>query len=181
MALDATGERLLVTERDERVVKAVDLVSGARSIVSSNGLPDTANPFATPLGIIVDAANSRALIANSGVGPSSSLLAMSLANGARSVVAGNSALMTGPRVLALDAARNRVLVADEIWQSLSAVDLTNGAVGTLTDLDDPDNPIDRPYGLGYDAAKQIAYIVEGHFGVILAVDLVTGRRVYLSH
>jgi DNA-binding beta-propeller fold protein YncE len=110
------------------------------------------------------------------------VLAMSLATGARSVLAADTfGLMTGPKLLALDAARNRVLVADELWQSLSAIDLTTGAIGTLTDLDDPDNPIDTPYALGYDPAKQIAYLVEGNFGAILAVDLVTGRRAFLSH
>jgi sugar lactone lactonase YvrE len=182
MALDALGMRLLVTERDERAVKAVDLVSGARSIVSSNTVPNAATPFATPLGVIVDAPNARALVASSGFGPGSSVLAMSLATGQRSVVAANtSGTLTGPRLLALDAARNRVLVVDELWQTLYAADLTTGAIGGVTDLDDPVNPIDAAYGLGHDSAKQIAYLVEGHYAAILAVDLVTGQRAFLSH
>jgi hypothetical protein len=181
MALDAQHSRLLVTERDDRAVKAIDLASGARTIVSSNTVPDAANLFATPLGIIVDSARDRALIANSSFGPSSSVLAMNLATGGRSVIAANNPLLTGPRLLALDAVRNRVLVADELRETVFAVDLTTGAVGSLTDPDDPDNPINAPYALAYDPATQIAYVVEGHFSAVLAVDLVTGRRAYLSH
>jgi DNA-binding beta-propeller fold protein YncE len=180
MALDTLGMRLLVTERQDRHVKAVDLMSGERTVVSSNTVPDTANPFEAPLGIVVDAAGNRALIASSSLGQGSSVLAMSLATGQRSVVAANnSGLLTGPKALALDAARNRVLVADELWQTLSSADLTSGAIGGLTDLDDPDNPIDLPYALALDPAKQLAYVLEGSFAAVLVVDLVTGRRVFL--
>src|SRR5688572_11979753 len=182
LALDAQGMRLLVTERDDRLVKAVRLDNGERSIVSSDAVPNAANPFAEPLGIVVDAANGRALVASSGYGLGSSVLAMSLVTGQRSVVAANTTgQLTGPKLVALDAARNRVLVVDELRDMIFAVDLTSGAIGSLTDTEDPDNPIDTPNALAYDSATQIAYVTEWNFAAVLAVDLVTGRRAYLSH
>jgi sugar lactone lactonase YvrE len=181
MALDVQRARLLVTERDERAVKAVDTMNGARAIVSSDSVPDPVNPFAEPYGILVDAQNGRALVANSRVGPGSELLAMNLATGQRTVIAiGTLGLMTGPKFLALDTARNRILVVDELRDTIFAVDLTTGAIGALTDVDDPDNPIDTPNAFAHDPASQVAYIVEGNFAALLAVDLVTGRRAYLS-
>jgi hypothetical protein len=181
MALDSPRTRLLVTERDPKDVKAVDTGSGLRSIVSSDTVPNALNPFATPLGILVDGVSDRGLVASSGFGIGSSVLAMNLATGARSAVAANTVTMPGPKLLALDAVRNRVLVADELRQALLAFDLTSGAIGALTDLNDPDNPIDAPYGIAFDPAKQIAYLVESNFAAVLAVDLVTGRHVYLAH
>jgi DNA-binding beta-propeller fold protein YncE len=182
MALDARGMRLLVTERDERAVKAIDVASGSRTIVSSDSVPNASNAFTEPSGIVVDSGNDRAFVANSPCGPDPKVLAINLATGERSVVAANTTgQLTGPKLLALDTARNRLLVVDGLRQTMFAVDLTSGVIGSLTDVDDPDNPIDSPNGLAYDPATQIAYIAEWNFAAILAVDLVTGRRAFLSH
>jgi len=64
---------------------AVDLTSGARTILSDATTPDAANPFSLPIGIVLDAANGRALVIDGSFGLNA-VMAVELTSGDRVIV-----------------------------------------------------------------------------------------------
>ena len=66
IALDASNGRALVVDDFSDAVVAVDLTTGARTILSDSSTPNATNPFSNPRGITLDAANTRALVVDNG-------------------------------------------------------------------------------------------------------------------
>ena len=62
---------------------AVDLVSGARTILSDDMTPNAVNAFQFPRGLALDSANNRALVIDSVL---DALIAVDLSTGARSIL-----------------------------------------------------------------------------------------------
>jgi hypothetical protein len=80
------GSRALVTDAGLRAVLAVDLATGARTVLSSGTVPDAVSKWGNPLGIALDTANNRALVADNRLG---AVVAASLADGARTILSPN--------------------------------------------------------------------------------------------
>ena len=78
--IDRDNNRALVSEPDLSAVIAVDLTSGARTILSNSSTPDAVNAFSSPSGVELDRENKRALVSDDGI---RGLIAVDLVNGQR--------------------------------------------------------------------------------------------------
>jgi DNA-binding beta-propeller fold protein YncE len=126
IALDNATNRALVVDPIRKAVIAIDLDSGAASILSDSSKPDAANAFEDPRGIAVDESGSRALVVDAG---RKAIIAVDLTTGARSVFSSNSApsgqvQLSHPLGIVVD--NTRALVTDSGLQALIAVDLSSG-------------------------------------------------------
>jgi DNA-binding beta-propeller fold protein YncE len=108
----------------------VGLSNGARTILSSNAVPNTNNPFSNASTFIaLDAANSRALVTDE---VQQSVIAVALGNGARTplssaAVPDTSNVLQQALGIAVDPGNNRALVTDFDLSTVAAVDLETGA------------------------------------------------------
>ena len=185
ITLDSANNRALVTDSDLDAVIAVDLTTGARTILSDNSTPNNTRPLSRPRSILLDSANSRALVADSSV---DQIIAVDLGSGARSFVAGSATpdsanAYEGISAIATDSANNRVLVADRASgiSRLLAVDLDSGARTVFSDDTTPDsnNTFSSIRDVALDAANNRALVATGS-GTIISVNLNTGARTIIS-
>ncbi len=120
LALDKPNNRLLVVDEGLKRILAVNLDSGGRTVVASLG-PVSPNPSNDRRGIVVDSPNDRALYTS----PDSPAIVELNFSGPSGVITttGESPAFLEPREVAVDAARNRILVADVGLRALVAVDM----------------------------------------------------------
>ncbi len=186
ITLDSANNRALVTDSDLDAVIAVDLTTGARTLLSDNNTPNSARPFSWPRSILLDSANDRALVADEDV---DQIIAVDLSSGARSFFTGSatpeSANAFGSiRALETDSANNRALVADYDYVSqngrLMAVNLDTGARSVISDATTPDsnNTFGNLSDIALDAANN--RVLAARFYAVYSVDLNTGARTVLS-
>ncbi len=99
------NNRVLVIDSDLAAVVAVNLTSGARSILSNATIPDATNPFINPIAIALDATNNRALVVDANL---DAVIAVDLTSGARTIFS-NATIPNGttpfnnPSAITLDA------------------------------------------------------------------------------
>src|SRR5690606_35423476 len=110
---------------------AVDLATGMRTLISNNNTPNDSNAFISPAGIVLDAANNRALILDSDSNRRA-LMAVDLATGERTILCDATTPngehpFSSPYGIALDSVNTRVLVTDLNLDAFLAVDLAAGA------------------------------------------------------
>ena len=79
--MDVANNRALVEDPCLDAVVAVDLTTGARTILSNNTTPDNTTPFVNSQGIALDATNNRALVVDI---TQAMVIAVDLTTGARS-------------------------------------------------------------------------------------------------
>ena len=175
VAVDMSNNRALVADTARDAIYAVDLATGARSVLSDSDTPNSDNPLAAPRGIVVDAANNRALVADA---YADKVVAVDLDTGERSVLADLSGEPLLVWSIALDSANNRALIGDPnpaIW----AVDLTTGAYSVFSNDGTPDNVnnLRAPWGIDIDTANNRALVADR--SSVMGVDLTTGARTYL--
>jgi DNA-binding beta-propeller fold protein YncE len=182
IALDANNHQLLVTEHNPPSIVTVDLPSGSRQLLSGSA----PNALTNPVGIAVDSAVHRAIVANTETSAASAVFAVALVTGLQTVLSSNGIPdafnpLMDPVVLAVDAANHRVFVMDRLREWLVSVDSTTGARAVVSG--DPVqrgvNPFDLPTGIAYDELRNVIYVVNGNAAALLAVDVPTGQRVYL--
>jgi hypothetical protein len=80
--------------------------------------------------------------------------------------------------IAIDTARNRLIVVDYYRDALIAVDLAAGTRTTLTPTSGTDNQTkfaDRDY-IALDTANNRAFVTNHNYGCVIGVDLATGAR-----
>ena len=180
ITLDA-GRALLVDDGLDAVV-AVDLVSGERTILSDSTTPNTTNPFVSPVGITLDAANDRALVTDGGL---AAVVAVDLASGERTILSDNlspGSLFAFPTGITLDADNGRALVVNEGLDAVVAVDLASGARTILSNASIPDaaNPFTSTWAITLDSEHNQALVTNYISLAIVAVDITTGARTILS-
>ena len=200
MVLDSANNRLLVLQRFEGVL-SIDLTPGPnlgkRTIISNNSTPDNANPFVRPTSLVLDSANDRLLVTDSGA--NAAILAVSLTDGARSIISNDTTPFItnpfdSPQDLVLDNANDQLLVVDSGLDAIIAVDLINGGgntIGRRTTISDnatPDtlNPFFQPLSLVLDPANNRLLVSDSVFQYVLAVDLnpgvgLGGRTIFSSN
>ncbi len=185
ITLDGANNRALVTNDDvQESVLAVDLTTGARTVISDIGIPNANTPFFEPKGIAVDSADNRALFTDTW---RNVVIAMDLTTGARTIFSQSTTPddispffdTTG---LAVDGTNNRALVTDHNRAALVAVDLSTGARTILSDSTTPNasSPFGTPDSVVIDDANNRALVTDHYLAAVLAVDLDTGARTILS-
>jgi len=189
IALDSTNNRALVTDGSLYglgAVIAVDLTTGARTILSDDSTPDANNPFDEPRDITIDSANNRALVTNGGHFSQAAVIAVDLTTGARTILSDDSTPdannpFVWPKGITLNSANNRALATDSYWDTVIAVDLTTGVRTVLYDnhIPDANNPFVYPEGIALDSANNRALVIDS-LKAVIAVDLTTGERTVLS-
>lgn len=185
LAIDSQGNRLLAADFDLPGVVAVDLTSGERSIVSTTGAPAGTPDFVFPNDLVLDAANDRVVVAGFGAA-----LGVSLSTGGRSVFSSPNVpqadnRLLSPRSLAWDAPRNRFIASDSGTGAgfrIVAVDAATGAAEELSPRPGTVivNRLPQADGIAVDAEAEIAFVTDRTLGVVAAVDLRTGERVFLT-
>lgn len=181
IVFDSENNRTLVL--DGTAVIAVDN-SGARNIFSDSSTPDGNNPFLGPVGITIDSALNRALVAD---GSNQSIIAVNLANGTRTILSDASTpdtanVFNSLSSIEIDIANNRALVTDSGLDAIVAVDLTTGARTIVSNGTTPNsaNDLITPRGLVLDSNTNNMLVVDSGLNALLAIDSLTGARVVLS-
>ena len=153
---------------------AVDLATGARSLISDNTTPDANNPFTTPpRGVALDSANSRALVLTE-----TSLYGVNLSTGARTLIASGFA---NAKKLAFDSANNRVLITR--GNAVYATHLGTGVTTVFSDNTTPDatNPLASPSAIAIDNVNNRALVLNsGSPHSLVSIHLNTGARNLIS-
>ena len=183
--MDGANDRALVVSNGLPGSLAVDLQTGARTIVSSNVTPDSVNPFGGPIGIALDSANGRALIVDN---VRDWVLAVNLQTGVRTILSNSTtpdavSPFTAPVGIALDSANGRALVVDNRLATTFAVNLQTGTRTVLSNATTPDvaNPFSGPAGASpWTARTGARWWSDNRQGAVVAVDLQTGVRSILS-
>lgn len=180
VAVDAANGRALVVDNQLAAVVAVDLGTGARTVLSDQG--SAGKPFRKPVGIALDTVNNRALVTDEGL---SAVIAVDLATGARTVlsdiqVPDAANVLSAPAGIAVDTANNRALVVDNRADRLIAVNLQTGSRSVLSSAGTPDttNNFLAPVAIAIDGTR--ALVVDNGLDSVIAVDLATGARTILS-
>jgi sugar lactone lactonase YvrE len=188
IAPDPANNRVLITDADligTGAVIAVDLTTGAHSILSDNSTPNNINSLGYLFGIAMDSANNRVLVVD---GSKRAVISVDLTTGARTILSDNSTPdannpFMSPRGIVLDSTNNRALVTNIdliVPGAVIAVDLTTGARTVLTNgsIPDANNPFDFPISITLDPVNNRALVTD--IGAVIAVDLTTGARTVLS-
>lgn len=178
VVLDATRGRLLVVDARADALIEVDLTDGSRrSIEQSTTSVDLAIPRAIALGqdraVIADL-KERIIEIDLRAGPTL---------GDRTVLSSNSTA-GGPRLfdpygVAIDAASNRLIVADGAYRLPLVVD----RAGERTLFEAQGTPLvgtgprfTDPSGLAFDTDLSLLYIADRHTGSLFTLDVQTGHR-----
>lgn len=134
-ALDAANNRMLVVDQALRGITAVDLDTGARTVLSSPTVPSSANALFSISGVAVDGANNRALVvgmATVGLVLRQVIMAVDLTSGARTVFSENSMVTGTPYTdlidIAIDSTNGNALVLNRgASPSVVEVSLADGS------------------------------------------------------
>ncbi len=185
MVLDDTNNRLLVSSGG--ALTAVEISTGERSILSDNSV-GVGPSFSSPSGVVLRPSNNRVLAIDGG---SNSLLAVDLNTGNRTIISGDGVGvgpdLNQPKGIAFDSDNNLVFVANddedgEVADSLLAIDLDSGDRSIISDGVTNSGPIfNFPGGLAIDISRNLGWILTGGYEQLLAIDLITGERVMVSH
>ena len=172
MAYDAGRDRILVVEAADDTVVAIDPATGAMSVASAPSLAP-GSTLGTKRGLVVDGDAAYAL-GNGGAW----IVRIDLATGARTTTR-IATPITGARDIALDAAGNRLVVADADADGVTRVDLATGAVTReapkLVPLGTGPR-IGRPDAVFCDADRLRLIVMDRDPKQLVAIDLATADR-----
>jgi DNA-binding beta-propeller fold protein YncE len=178
VVVDATRDRLLVADRVAATVFAVNLQTGARSVLSSNTTTGGVL-LIEPVTLALDDARNRALVVDSGL---AGVVAVDLTTGGRTMLSGPSVPdgvtpFSSPYGIVLDGGANRALVADSA--SVVTVSIDTGARSVLTTAGNTGTWL--PMGLGFDAATRTIVTGDLVIGALHVIDPSSGARSLASN
>lgn len=180
IVIDEANHRALVG--DEPGIASVDLTTGITTT-----LFDSFHNRISPRAIALDSFYNRVLVTTNEWPTGANVTAIDLTTGNRSILAGTDMSNTAvkfrlPDELAVDEANNRVLVTD--FNQITAVDLTNGETSIFSDNSIPDKSngtaFENPLTMAFDAEQQRLFIADEGSVALVAVDLTTGQRTFIS-
>jgi len=180
VVVDSPNNRALVLDWGQDAIVAVDLLSGARSVLSqSTGSGPTS--LSLGFGLAHDPAGNRLFVTVRGA---DAVIAVNLANGVRTVVSsptvGTGTSFGNPLGIVYDAGAARLLVADAPFSTpaIYSVNIANGnrvvlsaSPGTGTG---PAMP--GPTSLELDVNGNRLYVLDTSSSTLLGIDLATGNR-----
>ena len=143
VAFDADVGKLFITNRYSYTVTVLDSTSYA--------LKDTIQVGIEPLFAVQWPGSNLIYVSNRG---SESL---DVIDAQTDQVVGTLPAGNGPHGIAIDQARQRLLVSDFLGSTVTAINATNGQATTITDPS-----INQPYGIAYDATDDRYYV--GNYG-----------------
>jgi hypothetical protein len=184
LSLDAANNRVLVAELTGLLV-GVDLTTGNRTLVAETRTAFGVNGTRLA-GVGTDSVNSRAILTDSTV---DAIYAIDFATGDRTVLsdsgvgAGDDGTnLWGVRGIALDRARDRLVLTNSQSQALLAVDLSSGDRSFISSASIGSGPIFTfPGRLVVDGGNNRAVLPDGNVNGLFAVDLDSGDRTILSN
>lgn len=177
IATDPLNERLLVVDQGFRGVVSIDLRTDERTLLSPE---EAGTPFIEPQRLDVSPARRRAWVIDEGY---EDLIEINLLTGNRSLLTGPGGLIPEARNMAVDEARNRILVLRTAFSTnnddtqIYAVDMNTGARAVLSDNATPDtqNPFSFATAIVFDTAgDQLLVLQRG--SPVLTVDPDLGSR-----
>ena len=185
IAIDASNNRALLIDSDLDALIAIDIDSGARTILSdaSTGTGVNLSLGINDASVALDSANNRVLVTDSGL---VAVIAIDLDTGDRNILSNNSAgigsgtdLQQTTAPITLDS--GRALLTDSGLDALVAINLATGdrvilssaSVGTGSNLQ-------NPRGITLDSGANRALVVDTSLDALVAIDLTSGDRTILS-
>ncbi len=181
VTLDERNNRAYVVDWNYLSLMSIDLISGARAVVSSRevGLGEA---FISPKVVDLDHGQERALVVDVGRG---ALMAVDLKNGNRRIISddetGSGTPFVLPGSVSTDPGDSRVLVVDWSLQAIFEVDLLSGDRVLISGGSVGEGiPFKSPYAAALDAENNRVFVVDKDLALIIVVDLVTGDRAVLS-
>lgn len=178
LAMDASGERVLVLDVLSSGITAIDLASGESEVIwSGAGSPGQATDLA------VDASRDLAVVVGQ-MRPS--VLGVELDSGDVRVIAdaskGEGVDLVQPERVVVDEARGRALVVDRGLGALVSVDLDTGNRSIVLDAEPTPGATLAPSlsDIAVDAERQRAVIFDVNARALYLVDLDTGARAIIA-
>lgn len=148
-------------------IAALNLASGALTLVSDNTNIGNGIAFERPVALVLDPARNRLLYTDASY-TSPGVRAIDLASGDRTVFFDEH--MGSPSAIVIDAPNNRVLVVDKRIQALFNINLESGEGDCI--LVDTGNGSALAYAsITVDSARDIAYIVSIKSEALISVNL----------
>jgi sugar lactone lactonase YvrE len=190
ITLEANGTHALVLDRSgPAAILRVNLATGARTVVSGRGFPNTLNELGNnAMAMSVDLANGRAYVLSRFP---DAIYAVDLATGVRTVLSDATTpngvdMFPNPMTLGIDPARNRLLVGDQgsgnSGFAIYTVALDTGLRDILSSdtVPNANNPLSFVGSFAIDGDR--ALVTQHQSGSVFAVDLVTnpGNRTIFS-
>jgi hypothetical protein len=189
MTLDAAGNRVLVTDAGLDAVFALNLGTGNRTVLSDAG-QGSGPAFNVPSTLIFDSVSTpsapRVIVAD--VQLIGLLTVSTIGDRSTFAASGGSLNINLPGDMVLDATNQRVLMTDLGHKNLMSVNLANGSRLRLSGASFNDNTVagggpslEYPSAMDVDLSGNVAYVVSADRQAVMAVDMVTGDRVIVSH
>lgn len=187
VALDAPRNRALVLSHDSLTggaVISVDLISGQRTVLSNNTIPNGQNSLLLPYYIAMDEINNRALVTDA---VNNAIIAVDLTNGQRTVLSDNnlpngsmSSALVSPHSLVLDPVNQNLIINDGSRRTLFSVNLITGERTDIPRLNERhgSNGFDA---MAVDADQNRVLIADDILEAIVAIDMTSGFRSILSY
>ena len=189
MDYDPTGDRIIVNDSATKSLYAYRMSDGQGQLVSNQRPSGTTPTDGQSEGVVVDAANNRALLVDWGL---DMLVTVDLATGNRISLSGGGLVASPTKFdlafgIALDAANQRAFVTTRTTKSVIAVNLATGVRSVVSSPTvGTGAAIGYPLGIVYDNVSTPGtprlLVVDGSFGAgaIVSVDIATGNRLPFS-
>lgn len=178
IVIDTSHNRALVADSELDAIVAMDLTTGARTILSNATVPNSENMFSGSVHIALDSAHNRALLVDEAL---TNVITLDLTTGARAVLSNftqnvSDTISNTLTDIAVDAGHNRALII--YGRDIMAVDLTsgkrtlfmNGSTSGIT-----------PHQLIVDDVHSRVLILDKLNDTIFTADLITGISNVLSN
>jgi len=180
-AADSGNDRMIVWDRDDEALYAVELTSGTRDLVSGADLGS--GPRLTAVSALAAGAPGSLFLLRTGLnGPQ--VVLVDLSNGERTAVSGllvgSGPMLDAPATLTYVSADNSLLVWDNDPGELLSIETGTGIRSIVADDDEGSGPTPSDVrGAALDAASDILFIVRPT--ALLRIDLKSGNRSAVSN
>lgn len=187
------SEELVLAENNSLLF--VNTVTGIRSVLSGDAVPDTDNQFGDIRGLVVDSVSGRYFVTDHPY----RVLAVDPVTGARSLISSDTVPNSDEpnfghmnmRNLAIDSSRSRLLVSDQGFfgipqpQQIIAVEINteNEGVRSVLSSETVPDAINAPElveDVYYDGSAGYAFWADLDLDAVLAVDIESGERVFVT-
>ena len=186
MIVDSARDRYLLADRYSGTIVAIARSGYARSLVSGAGRGSGAL-LEEPVDLALDPTNARLYVVDNAL---DTVFRIDPLNGNRTVVSSNSVVSAGigsgrnllsPTALIVDSARGRLLVADDGYKALVAIDPATGNRTTVSDNTPVYGPTLNFWGrIALDAANNRAITATVSVDDVYGVDMTTGVHSLVS-
>lgn len=180
--LDIDNKRILAGARNDPIVYSIDLRSARKAILFDDS--DGSGPGVASVSTAVfDKPNNR-MLARSGLG----IFSLDLSSGDRTLLSDpdriNGPSLTSIQDMAVDSLANRLLAVetdDRLNPTLIEIDLSTGLRATVSGPGLGSGPaLDEPRGVALDMPLNRALVADLAAAGVLAIDLTTGNRSFVS-